>query len=93
MCVSVRAYERVSIGVNGHRREFVSSPARGSAVSSCVKFVLSLLVPNPMRLTQRADTKTLALLGSATEANIACVMVSNSSLALELGFGCQFSPV
>ena len=62
-------------------------------MSSCVKFVLSLLVPKPMRLTHRADTKTLALSGSATEANIACVMVSNSSLALELGFGCQFSPV
>ena len=93
MCVSVRAYERVSIGVNGHRREFVSSPARGSAVSSCVKFVLSLLVPKPMRLTQCADTKSLALSGSATEANIACVMVPSSTLALELGFGCQFSPV
>ena len=62
-------------------------------MSSCVKFVLSLLVPKPMRLTQRADTKSLVLSGSATEANIACVMVSNSSLALELGFGCQFSPV
>ena len=62
-------------------------------MSSCVKFVLSLLVPNPMRLTQRAVTKTLALSGSATEANIACVMVASSILALELGFGCQFSPV
>ena len=56
-------------------------------MSNCVKFVLSLLVPNPMRLTQRADTKTLALSGSATEANIACVMVSSSNLALELGSG------
>ena len=55
--------------------------------------MLSLLVPKPMRLTQRADTKTLALSGSATEANIACVMVSSSSLALELGFECQFLPV
>ena len=89
----MRAYARVSVGVNWRRRELVSSPARGSAVSSCVKFVLSLLVPNPMRLTQRAVTKTLALSGSATEANIACVMVASSILALELGFGCRSSPV
>ena len=89
----MRAYARVSVGVNWRRRELVSSPARGSALSSCVKFVLSLLVPKPMRLTQRADTKSLVLSGSATEANIACVMVPSSTLALELGFGCQFSPV
>ena len=78
--MSVKAYEHVIVGVNGCQRELVSSPARGSAVSSCVKFVLSLLVPNPMRLTQRADTKTLAPSGSATEANIACVMVPSSGL-------------
>ena len=83
----------MSVGINWRQHELVSPPARGSAVSSCVKFVLSLLVPKPMRLTQRADTKTLALSGSATEANIACVMVSSSNLALELGFECQFLPV
>jgi hypothetical protein len=48
-----------------------------------MKFVLSLSVLNSMRLTQRTDTKNSTLSASASEANIACVTVPSSGLALE----------
>ena len=49
------------------------SPARQSAVLSSRKLAVS--ASNPMRLTQRTDTKSSALAASGTEANIACDMM------------------
>ena len=71
------------------------SPACRCAMSSSMNFVLSLSVLNPMRLTQRTDTKSSTLSASASEANIACmcVTVPGSGLALELGLGYGSSPV
>ena len=69
------------------------SPACRCAMSSSMNFVLSLSVLNPMRLTQRTDTKSSTLSASVSEANIACVTMSSSGMALELGLGCGSSPV
>ena len=80
------------MGVRSSSRSQIS-PAWRSAVSSSMKFELLLSASNPMRLTQRTDTKSSTLSASAAKANISCVVVPSSGLALELGLGCGTSPV